>query len=329
MARIEGMEKLLSGIQPTGELHIGNYLGAVKQMVEFQHDYDAFFFIADLHTLSIKPSPEKMRSQTLDLLAMMVALGIDPKSSTLFVQSQIPAHAELGQLFGNFTSLGQLNRMTQFKEKSDRHGQNVGLFTYPVLQAADIALYGAEVVPVGEDQVQHLELSREIIRSVNHFVGDNILVEPKPLLTKAARIMALNDPSKKMSKSIPGSAIGLLATEGEITQTIKRAVTDTDPNSGEMSPGVKNLFVILEGVSDPETVKHFEEQHKKGTIRYSELKEQLIEDIIRFLKPIQKTYASLRKDEAGLIKIAEEGRKKAEPVAEETLKKVKESLGLL
>ncbi len=225
------MKRLLSGVQPTGELHIGNYLGAVKQMVEFQHDYDAYFFLADLHTLSIKLEPKALHSQALDLIAMLVALGIDPKSSTLFVQSQIPAHAELGQILGNFTSIGQLNRMTQFKEKSDRHGQNVGLFTYPVLQTADIALYGAEVVPVGDDQVQHLELSREIIRSFNQFVKEHILVEPKPLLNQAARIMALNDPTKKMSKSIPGSAIGLLATESEISQTIKKAVTDSDPNS--------------------------------------------------------------------------------------------------
>jgi tryptophanyl-tRNA synthetase len=260
---------------------------------------------------------------------MLVALGINPKTSPIFLQSQISAHSELSCILENFVTVGQLNRMTQFKEKSDRHGQLTGLLTYPVLMAADVALYQAEVVPVGEDQVQHLELSREIIRSYNSFVGKDVLVEPKPLLTKAARIMALNDPSKKMSKSIAGSAIGLLATEAEVTQTIKRAVTDSDPNSNELSAGVKNLFTILEGVSTPETLALFEEMQKNGKLRYSELKEQLIEDILAFLAPVQKAYKSLRADEADLLKIIENGRSLAEPVAVETLKAVKKAVGLV
>lgn len=323
------MKRLLSGIQPTGELHIGNYLGAVKQWVDFQHDYDAFFMIADYHTLTLRPKPEDMHSQTLNLVAMLIALGIDPKSSTLFLQSQIPSHTELGWIFSCFSTIGQLNRMTQYKEKADKHGQTTGLLTYPVLQAADIALYGGEIVPVGEDQVQHLELSREIIRSFNNHVGEDVLAEPKPLLTKTARIMALNDPTKKMSKSIAGSAIGLLATEIEIAQIIRRAVTDSDPNSNELSAGVKNLFLILEGIGEAETVRKFEQMQKGGKLRYGELKEQLIDDLTQFLGPIQKTYRSLRADEAGLLKIVEAGRTKAEPVAIETLEKVKEALGLI
>lgn len=322
-------KRLLSGIQPTGELHIGNYLGAIKQWVEYQPDYDTFIMVADYHSLSARPKPDDLHQRTLDLIAILIACGIDPKSSTLFVQSQLPAHAELGWILGNFTSLGQLNRMTQFKEKSDQFGQNLGLYSYPVLQTADIALYNADVVPVGDDQIQHLELAREIIRSLNNFAQEKVLVEPKPLLNTAARIMALNDPTKKMSKSIPGSAIGLQASEDEISRTIKRAVTDSDPNAAEMSGALKNLMTILEGVSDHQAFTHIQSLHKNGKLQYSELKEQLIEDLIAFLAPIQKTYDTLRKDEKALRRIVEEGKAKAEPVATATLQKVKTALGLL
>src|SRR3989344_395532 len=199
-------KRLVSGIQPSGTLHIGNYLGAIKQWVDLQNDYDCYFFIADYHALTQKPSPHKFREQTLQTMAMLVALGVDPKNCILFVQSQVPEHAELALLLSPFATVGQMSRMTQYKEKSDRHGQNIGLLTYPVLMAADIFLYQAEVVPVGDDQVQHLELAREVVRSFNSHTGKTF-VEPKPLLTHAARVMALNDPTKKMSKSVVGSAI--------------------------------------------------------------------------------------------------------------------------
>ncbi len=321
-------KRLVSGIQPTGSLHLGNYLGAVKQWVELQDDYDSFFFIADYHTLSIRPKREVLKQNILDLVASLIALGVDPKSATLFRQSDVIEQAELAIILNNFTTVGQLNRMTQFKEKSDQFGQNVGLLTYPVLQTADVAAYGGEVVPVGEDQVQHLELSREIVRCFNNHVGQAVLVEPKPLLTKAARVMALNNPTKKMAKSVPGSAISLLDNQQSIEQTLKRAVTDSDPNSSEMSPGVLNLFLLLESFSSAETANHFHKQHKDGTIRYSELKEQLTEDIVAFLEPIQKTYQSLMGDPAQLVTILEQGKRKAAPVAEQTLKKVRLSLGL-
>jgi len=322
------MKRLLSGIQPTGALHIGNYLGAVKQWVELQHDYDAFYFIADYHALTGRPKPSDLRSHTIELTAMLVALGIDPKSSTLFLQSDVPEHTELAWILNNFATLGQLNRMTQFKEKSDQYGQNVGLFTYPVLQTADIALYDAEAVPVGEDQVQHLELSREIVRNFNNHVGSSVLVEPKPVLTKAARVMALNDPSKKMSKSIAGSAVLVTDDAATIERTIKRAVTDSDPNSTEKSPAIANLFLLLENFTEPEQVRHFEDQFKKGSIRYSELKEQLTEDIVAFLEPVQKTYQQLLDNPDQLQKILSNGANKARPVAEATLKRVKKALGL-
>ena len=322
-------KRLISGLQPSGSLHLGNYLGAIKQMVELQHDYDSLVFIADYHALTTRPKPEEIKNNVNHVAAMLIALGLDPRSVILFRQSDVSEHTELGWILSNFVTMGALSRMTQYKEKSNQHGQNVGLFTYPALMAADILLYDAEVVPVGEDQVQHLEIAREIGRTVNSHTGKDTFVEPKPLLNKAARIMALNDPGRKMSKSIPGSAIGLLDDEAEITRNLKRAVTDSDPNSTAMSPGVKNLFTILEGVSSQETVKHFEELQRDGKLRYSELKEQLIEDVLSFLKPIQKAYRGLIKEPDQIKKILEDGRLKAQPIAAKTLKRVKTDLGLL
>lgn len=323
------MEKrLVSGIQPSGTLHIGNYLGAIKQWVDLQSDYDCFFFIADYHVLTQKPSPEDLHSQTLATMAMLIALGVDPKNCVLFIQSQIPEQAELAWLLSPFATVGQLNRMTQYKEKSDRHGQNVGLLTYPVLMAADILIYDAEIVPVGDDQVQHLELAREIVRNFNTHAGKTF-TEPKPLLTKAARIMALNDPKRKMSKSIPGSAIGLLDDEATVTATIRRAVTDSDPNSNKMSQGVENLFTILEGFSDAETVQQFQDKYKDGQLKYSELKESLIEDILAFLGPVQKTYKNLLARPDQLERIIKEGTAKARPIASAKLTIIKKHLGLI
>ncbi|OGD61703.1 tryptophan--tRNA ligase [Candidatus Berkelbacteria bacterium RIFCSPLOWO2_01_FULL_50_28] len=322
------MKRLVSGIKPTGELHLGNYLGAIKQFVDLQNDYDCFFFIADYHALTIRPTAKDLSYLTRHVAAMLIACGVDPKNTTYFLQSDISEHTELAWILSNFVSMGALNRMTQYKEKSDRHGQNAGLFTYPVLMAADVLLYDAEVVPVGDDQVQHLELARELVRSFNAH-AEKTFIEPKPLLNTGARIMALNDPKHKMSKSIPGSAITLLDDETAVTQTIKRAVTDSDPGAKEMSPAVKNLFTILEGIGNRETYLRLENQYKDGTLRYSELKEQLIDDVIAFLGPIQKTYHALLKDEDALVQILEEGRKKAQPIAAETLAKAKKALGLI
>jgi tryptophanyl-tRNA synthetase len=320
-------KRLVSGLQPSGELHLGNYLGAIKQMVALQDDYESYVFIADYHALTTRPAPAELKKNTLHITAMLVALGIDPKSTILFRQSDLPEHTELGWILNNFTTIGELSRMTQYKEKSNRHGQNVGLFTYPALMAADILLYDAEVVPVGDDQVQHLEIAREIARTVNTHTGKDTVVEPKPLLTKASRIMALNDPARKMSKSIPGSSIGLLDEEAEIIRNIKRAVTDSDPNSSEMSQALKNLFTILEGVSDPQTVQKFEKMYREGNLRYSELKEQLTEDILSFLKPVQKAYASLIAEPDQIKKILSAGKNKAQPIAQETLSRIKADLG--
>lgn len=320
--------RLVSGIQPTGPMHIGNYLGAIRQWKDLQFDYDAYFFIADLHALTLKPQPEQLRENVLDLAAVLLACGVDPKRSTLFLQSSVAAHSELSWLLSPFTSIGALSRMTQYKDKQDRHGANAGLFTYPILMAADVLLYDAQVVPVGDDQVQHLELAREIARSLNA-VKKNTVTEPKPIMSPASRIMALNDPSKKMSKSIAGSAIGLLDSEVQITQSIKRAVTDTDPNSNSMSAGVKNLFTILQGVSDEETYNEMLKRYNDGSIRYSELKEQIIDDTLKLLLPIQKAYKQMRSDEKTLISTLSAGSNKAQKVAETTLQRVHAALGLI
>jgi len=218
--------------------------------------------------------------------------------------------------------------MTQYKEKSDRHGQSIGLLTYPVLMAADVLVYDAEIVPVGDDQVQHLELAREIARSVNAHAGP-IFTEPKPLINQAARIMALNDPARKMSKSIPGSAIGLLDDEATITATIRKAVTDSDPNSNKMSPGVANLFTILEALAGTETASELKAKQQDGQLKYSELKELLIEEVLSFLGPVQKTYQSLVRQPDELAKIIKNGTDQARPIAAAKLKLVKDKLGLV
>lgn len=322
------MKRLLSGIQPSGQLHIGNYLGALKQWVELQDRYDCFFFLADYHALTSQPTARALHENIDHTAAMLLAVGLDPKSTTMFFQSQLPQHTELGWILSNQVGLGQLNRMTQFKEKSDRLNQNVGLYTYPTLMAADILLYQAEVVPVGEDQIQHLELTREVARSFNKRYGQTF-TEPKPVLNHFSRIMALNDPSKKMSKSVPGSAIGLLDSDEEIAQAIRRAVTDSDPNSTKMSPAVANLFTLLEAFGDKETFTKFETKQKEGKLRYSELKEQLTEDITASLTPIRKAYQSLISDRAELRKIYQPGNEKARQIAQESLEKIKKTIGIL
>lgn len=321
-------KRLVSGIKPSGAMHIGNYLGAIKQWLEYQYDYESFLFVADYHALTSRPDPNELKKNTFDLIAVLLACGVDPKRANFFLQSSVPAHTELSWILSNFTSTGQLNRMTQFKEKSNKVGQNAGLYTYPILMSADVLLYQAEVVPVGDDQVQHLELTREIARSLNQAIGSTV-VEPKPLITKASRIMALNDPSKKMSKSEVNSGIGLLDSEAQITQTIKRAVTETDPNNQQMSPGVANLFTILQGFSEPEQYQTMLERYQNGTLRFSELKELLTEAVLSTLLPIQKTFNQLRPDEEQLLKAMAPGAKVASSTAAETLSQIKTKIGLL
>lgn len=323
------MKRLVSGLQPTGDLHIGNYIGAISQLKELQNEYDAYFFIADYHALTTRPQPSDLTANTLHVAAMLIACGLDPKRATIFIQSSVPEHAELAYIMSNFTSLGQLNRMTQYKEKSDKHGQNAGLYTYPILMAADVAIYDAEFVPVGDDQLQHLELAREIIRSMNSHAGKELCPEPKPLLSHGSRIMALNNPEKKMSKSVAGSAIGMLDDEPTITRLIKRAVTDSAADGKEMSPALSNLFAIMKTVSDHGTYLRFEALYRNGKLHYSELKEQLIDDTINFLSPIQSSYKSLISDKQSLVRMLGDGNKRAREEAQKKLKEIKKTLGIV
>lgn len=322
---------LFSGIQPTGEIHIGNYLGAIKNWVELQNkgEYDCIYSIVDLHAITIDYDSKKYQETILDLAATLIACGIDPKKSILFIQSNIKEHAELCWLLNTITPVSELYRMTQFKDKSSKNEKNIniGLLDYPVLMTSDILLYGAEVVPVGYDQSQHLELTNIILKKFNNKFGE-FFKKVNPYITSGAKIMALNDPLKKMSKSISGSYISLSDTPDEIRKKISRAVTDSDAGK-EMSKGIKNLFDLLLFFEANEIYDKFLKQYKNKTIKYSELKSELAEVIIKHLEPIQKKKKELLKDPKKLRKILSDGSKKAQYIASKNILSIKKKMGLI
>lgn len=324
------MKTLLSGIQPSGELHIGNYLGAIKQWVELQKTHRVFITIVDLHAITVPQDPEKLHEKTLEVAALLLACGIDPKKSVLFVQSHVPAHAELMWILNTLTPVGELERMTQFKEKREKAGVLSGLLIYPVLQAADILLYQPDVVPIGEDQLQHLELTRTLARKFNNRFGQTFK-EPRALVEKgAARIMALDDPTKKMSKSAESknSYISLLDSPEEIRQKIKKAVTDSIPTPEfykNQRPGVANLLAIYAEFKKLTVADTMNISWKK----YSDLKRDVGDLIVEKLSPIQKKYRELVKNKPALLKILQGGAKKASAVAQKTLSVVKEKVGFV
>lgn len=324
------MARIFSGIQPTGDIHIGNYLGALRNWVQLQDHHECIFAIVDLHAMTIPYDARAMPREVLDKAATLIACGIDPERSVLYVQSHVREHTELCWILNTITPLGQLERMTQFKDKARQHKENVnaGLLNYPILQAADILLYKAEAVPVGEDQTQHLELTRDLARKFNYMFGETF-PEPEIVLTKAARVMALNDPTSKMSKSVPGSYVALHAEPDEIRALVRRAVTDTGPAGDTMSPGVKNLFTLLEEFSSPDTVAGFREAYDQGTLRYSDLKQQLAEDIVAALTPIRERRARLLADEDGLREILRQGADRARAIAADVMAEVREKTGLV
>lgn len=322
-----------SGIQPTGVIHIGNYLGAIKNWVEIQEDYNAIYSVVDLHAITVKQDPKILRENILKTLATILASGIDPEKSTIFIQSQVSAHTELQWILNTITHMGELNRMTQFKEKSEHiksDSAGVGLFDYPVLMASDILLYNTDIVPVGEDQKQHVELTRDIATRFNSYFGETFKI-PSPIIRKeGARIMGLDNPEKKMSKSAESenNYIALIDTSDIIKKKISRAVTDSESGIvyNPERKGLYNLLTIYElfsGKSKEEIEKHF---HSKG---YGDLKRDLSELVIEKLAPFQAKFEKLMKDEAYLLKIAEDGAKKALPIAESKLKEVKSKVGLL
>lgn len=324
------MKRVFSGVQPTGEIHIGNYLGAMKQFVALQDDYECFFCAVDLHALTVPQDPRVLREKTIELAALYLAIGLDPKKVTIFIQSHVPAHAELAWLLQCMTYFGELNRMTQFKDKSKgKESVSVGLFTYPDLMAADILLYNTHYVPVGEDQKQHLELTRDIAQRFNNRFGDTFVI-PEPMILKVgARIMSLSDPTKKMSKSDSDSnnSINLLDEPTVIKKKIMRAVTDSESEirlDWENKPGVSNLLTIYSlftGIGIEKVADKFKGQG------YGTLKKELVEVVIDRLTAIQKNYKELSRDY--VLKVLKEGAERAQAVAEKTLNEVKEKMGLV
>lgn len=325
------MKRVFSGIQPSGDLQLGNYLGAVRRWVVEQDEKENIFCIVDLHAITVPQDPEQLRKNIREHAAMYFACGIDPAKSTLFVQSDVKAHAELGWILNCFTPTGWLNRMTQFKDKAGGKEESVsaGLYDYPVLMAADILLYETDEVPVGEDQKQHVELTRDIAQRFNGIYG-GVFKLPEPKISQiAARIMSLDDPTKKMSKSNPSanSRINLLDEPELIRSKIMKATTDSEGivKFDESRPGVYNLLEIYEnltGKSREEIEKHFA---GKG---YGDFKKEVAEVVVAALEPIQKKYHELMENPETIEKMLQEGAAKVRPIAEKTLNEVKNKVGL-
>lgn len=329
------MKRILSGIQPTADsLHLGNYLGAVKQWVELQEGNDAFYCIVDLHALTIETDPAILRRRTLAAAAQLIALGLDPKKCTLFVQSHLSEHNQLGWIFECITGFGEASRMTQFKDKSAKSGSDrtvVGLFTYPMLQAADILLYQSNSVPVGEDQRQHIELTRDLAQRFNAKYGPVFTVPDAHIIKSAAKINDLQDPNSKMSKSASSNSgvIDILDSSDVNAKKIKSAVTDTGKEikfDEKNKPGISNLLTIhsaLSGKSIPSLENEFA---GKG---YGDFKGAVAEVVTSFFAPVKARTEELLKDEQSLLSILEEGSSKAREVAAKTLKKTYDALGLV
>jgi tryptophanyl-tRNA synthetase len=322
-------KRIFSGAQPTGELHLGNYLGALRNWVELQHEYESFFCIVNLHALTIPQDPQCLAQKTRELARIYLAAGIDPKVSTIFIQSDVPEHAELTWILNCVTRMSELERMTQYKEKARKQKENVlvGLFDYPVLMAADILLYQTDLVPVGEDQKQHLELTRDIAERFNRDYGETFRV-PDPFIPKVgARIMSLDDPAKKMSKSdeSPNGCIFLMDDADAIRRKFKRAVTDsgTEIRFDPSRPALTNLLTIyqlLSGKGREEIESHF------AGLGYAQLKGELAELAIEFIAPFQERVRSISDDE--LDRILGEGLDRARPIARRTYAEVKARIGL-
>ena len=330
-----GKRRILSGIQPTGALHLGNYLGAIRNWVQLQEEYDSFLFMADLHAITVPHDPARLAQDTQNVAATYIACGIDPDQATIFVQSHLSAHSELAWLFNCITPVNWLERMIQFKEKAVKQGENVsiGLFDYPVLQAADILLYEPDIVPVGEDQKQHIELTRDIANRLNFLYGSEenpVLKVPEPMIQKAgARVMSLTDGTKKMSKSDPAemSRIDLLDPPGVIQKKIKRCKTDPvrglafdDADRPECN-NLLTLYMVLSGQTKETVVAECID------MGWGQFKPLLAETMVEALRPIQSKFDELTSDRGYLESVLRKGRDKAAEIANPTLTKVKTALG--
>ena len=325
-------QSILSGIRPTGPLHIGNYLGALKNFVALQENYECFFMLADLHALDTTATPDERRDHTLGLTAEYMAVGLDPKVSTIFAQSHIPAHAELSWLFGSLVPISELERMTQYKDKSKKHRENINavLLDYPVLMAADILLYKTDVVPVGQDQTQHLELTRTLAKKFNSLYGQTFS-EPKTMLVKeGAKIMSLLEPKKKMSKSDnPDSYIAITDDAETIKRKIAKAVTDTGKDvkfDPAKKPGISNLLTIHSLFSN-QKIPALEKRYKgKG---YAPFKKALATLLVEKLEPFHRKYEELKRREVYVKTILSQGKERARTIAASNLEEIKEKVGLL
>ena len=324
---------LLSGIQPSGELHLGNYLGAIKNWAELSDQFDCYWFMADLHTITVRQNPADLRRRTLTQIATYIACGLDPEKNTIFVQSHVSAHAELGWVLDCYTMFGELSRMTQFKDKSAKNADNInaGLFTYPCLMAADILLYQPDFVPVGEDQKQHVEICRDVANRFNHLYGD-VFKMPEPYIPKTgARVMSLNTPESKMSKSGPEGCVFLMEKPEDIMRKFKRAVTDSDTErcvryDPQAKPGVANLMSIYAAITGRSYEAIEAEFDGKG---YGAFKPVVGEAVVELLRPIREETQRLLADKAYLESVYRAGAERAARTAERTLRKVYKKVGFL
>ncbi|MBP5384106.1 MAG: tryptophan--tRNA ligase [Lachnospiraceae bacterium] len=327
---IDDKKVLFSGMQATGTLTIGNYLGALKNWLTLSEEYECFYSVVDLHSITVRQDPAELRKRARALLTLYIAAGLDPKKNCIYYQSHVSAHAELAWILNCFTYMGELNRMTQFKDKSAKHADNInaGLFTYPVLMAADILLYQADVVPVGIDQMQHLELTRDVAQRFNAIYGD-VFTVPEPYIGKVgAKIMSLQDPAKKMSKSDenPNASVYLMDDPDTIMRKFKRAVTDSEAcvRYCDEQPGIRNLIDIYSASTGKKPEEVEREFEGKG---YGDFKLAVGEAVVDVLRPVQERFAELEKDKAYIDSIIKENAEKAGYYAQKTLRKVQKKVG--
>ncbi len=324
------MGRVFSGVQPTGNIHLGNYLGALKQFVELQDDNECIYCIVDLHAITVEQDPEELKEHILDVAALYLAIGIDPKKSIVFVQSTVPGHTELSWLLTCSSYTGELSRMTQFKDKGKgKESAPTGLFMYPVLMAADILLYDTDIVPVGIDQKQHIELTRDLCNRVNNKYGETFVLPEGRYIKEGAKIMALDDPTKKMSKSAENelSRISLLDDEAKIKKAIMRATTDSDGTikfDQENKPGISNLMNIYTAFSDL-SIEDIEKKYEgKG---YGDFKKDLVEILVNGLAPMKQKFEEIRYSDE-LIEILKDGANRANAIAEKVVERTKKNMGV-